>query len=63
MKYYSIEWKSRKVALNWFVNNCKGKRVLDYCCGNGDDSFIIARNGAIEVIGIDLSEVSIRNCR
>ncbi len=36
--------------------------MLDYCSGNGDDSFIIAGNGAREVVGIDLSEVSIGNC-
>ena len=63
MKYYAIERRSRKVVLDWFSRNCKGKRVLDYCCGNGDDTFIIARNGADEVIGIDLSERSIENCR
>jgi ubiquinone/menaquinone biosynthesis C-methylase UbiE len=63
MKYYSIERKSRKLVLDWLSNNCKRKRVLDFCCGNGDDSLIIARNGASEVIGIDLSEISIENCK
>ena len=62
MKYYSIERKSRNAVIDWFSNNCKDKKVLDYCCGNGDDSFIIARKGATEVIGIDLSQVSIDNC-
>ena len=62
MKYYSIERKSRNVVTDWFSNNCKDKKVLDYCCGNGDDSFIIAGKGATEVIGIDLSQVSIDNC-
>ena len=32
MKYYSIEQKSRNMVLNWFKHNCKGKKVLDYCC-------------------------------
>lgn len=62
MKYYSIERKSRRVVLDWLADNCKGKRVLDYCCGNGDDSVIIAKNGARETVGIDISEVSIKNC-
>jgi ubiquinone/menaquinone biosynthesis C-methylase UbiE len=62
MKYYAIERQSRQLVLDWFSSNCGGKRVLDYCCGNGDDSFIIAKDGAKEVIGIDLSEISIRNC-
>jgi len=63
MKYYCVERKSRQLILDWFYGNCQGKRVLDYCCGNGDDSFIIARNGVFEVIGIDLSEISIKNCK
>jgi len=63
MKYYSIERQSRNMVVNWFKENCTGKRVLDYCCGNGVDSIIIAQNGASEVIGIDISDVSIKNCR
>jgi ubiquinone/menaquinone biosynthesis C-methylase UbiE len=63
MKYYSIERQSRNMVVNWFKENCTGKRVLDYCCGNGADSIIIAQNGAAEVIGIDISDVSIRNCQ
>lgn len=63
MKYYAVERKSRKMVINWYDRNCKGKRVLDYCCGNGEDGRIIANSGAREVVGIDLSEVSIENCR
>lgn len=62
MKYYSIERKSRAMVLEWFRINCLGKRVLDYCCGNGDDALIIANYGAQHVLGIDISEVSIKNC-
>ena len=63
MKYYSIERKSRTMVLDWFRENCQGKKALDYCCGNGEDSIYIAKNGAKEVIGIDISEVSIKNCK
>ena len=63
MKYYAIERKSREVVIDWFERNCWGKRVLDYCCGNGDDSFIIVKKGAAEVFGIDLSDISVANCR
>jgi ubiquinone/menaquinone biosynthesis C-methylase UbiE len=62
MKYYSIERKSRNMVLRWFEKNCAGKRVLDYCCGNGEDGRIIAKYGAKEVVGIDISEISIANC-
>jgi ubiquinone/menaquinone biosynthesis C-methylase UbiE len=63
MKYYSIERQSRAMILDWFQENCKGKRVLDYCCGNGEDGVFIAQNGAREVVGIDISDVSIANCQ
>lgn len=63
MKYYSVERKSRDVVLKWLSQNCRNKKVLDYCCGNGEDSLYIARNGAMQVFGIDISEVSIENCK
>ena len=63
MKFYSIERLSRERVLSWFQENSPGKRILDYCCGNGDDSLYIARQGAREVVGIDISAVSIQNCR
>src|SRR5947207_8796350 len=62
MKYYAVERKSRAMVLDWFRGNCKGVRVLDYCCGNGEDGVYIAKNGAAEVIGIDISNTSIENC-
>jgi ubiquinone/menaquinone biosynthesis C-methylase UbiE len=62
MKYYSVERRSRQMVLSWFNNNCANKRVLDYCCGNGEDSRVIAQYGAKEVVGIDISEISIKNC-
>lgn len=62
MKYYAIERKSRDFIKSLFVKYCKNAKVLDYCCGNGDDGFFIADNGADEVVGIDISEISISNC-
>jgi ubiquinone/menaquinone biosynthesis C-methylase UbiE len=63
MKYYAIERKSREMVLEWYAKNCLGNRVLDYCCGNGEDALFMARSGAREVVGIDISEVSVENCR
>ena len=63
MKYYAIERTSRDFILNWYRSHCPGKRILDYCCGNGDDSIQLARAGAAEVIGIDISDISIENCQ
>jgi ubiquinone/menaquinone biosynthesis C-methylase UbiE len=40
--------------------NCKDKLVLDYGCGNGVHSVFLAKTGAKKVIGIDLSEKSLK---
>ncbi len=61
-KFYSVERKSRAHFDNWLVTRCPGKRLLDYGCGNGEDSVLAAQNGAT-VVGIDLSEVSIAHCK
>jgi Methylase involved in ubiquinone/menaquinone biosynthesis len=63
MKYYAIERKSRDFVLNWYKSNCKEKQVLDYCAGNGGDGVYIAKHGAKKVYGIDISDVSIENCK
>lgn len=63
MKYYAIERKSRDLVLGWFQKLCPGKVVLDYCCGNGADGIYIAQAGAKQVTGIDISDISIENCK
>jgi SAM-dependent methyltransferase len=42
----------------WIAARCRGKRVLDYCCGNGQHTFWLAESGA-ETYGIDISPASI----
>jgi ubiquinone/menaquinone biosynthesis C-methylase UbiE len=61
MKYYAIERRSRDTVLSWYDSNVDGRSVLDYCCGNGEDGVLIAQKGAKEVVGIDLSGVSVEN--
>ncbi|MEN6473031.1 MAG: class I SAM-dependent methyltransferase [Syntrophaceae bacterium] len=63
MKYYSIERRSREYIKNWFSTHCQNARVLDLCCGNGADSIFLAKVCNAEVVGCDLSDVSISNCR
>ena len=63
MKYYAIERRSRQYILDWFKRNCRGKKVLDLCCGNGEDSIYLAKECQAEVVGCDLSDVSISNCQ
>lgn len=57
-KYYSIIKKSREYYLQWIRSRCRGKRVLDYCCGLGEISVELAKHGAI-VQGIDISDESV----
>lgn len=42
---------------------CKGKRVLDIACGEGYGSYIIAKAGAEEVVGVDIDEETIKTCK
>jgi SAM-dependent methyltransferase len=46
---------SYSFCYHWLKDNCQGKKVLDYGCGNGIHSVSLAKWGA-EVVGIDLSE-------
>jgi len=61
-KFYSITRKSNTFVNDWLLEYCKGKKVLDYCCGNGDHSIFLAQHGA-DAVGIDISPVSIENCK
>ena len=61
-RFYATTNLSHDYIQNWLDENCKGKVVLDYCCGTGDVSRQIARTGA-EVIGIDISDESIQTCK
>jgi ubiquinone/menaquinone biosynthesis C-methylase UbiE len=49
---------SFKFCYEWLARNCKGKKVLDYGCGNRVHSIPLAKMGA-RVWGIDLSEKSL----
>lgn len=61
-KFYSITRGSQKYVERWLLKristNCN--KSLDYCCGEGEISIFLAKNGA-NVIGIDISDVSIKN--
>src|SRR4030042_3147639 len=43
--------------------NCHKKTVLDFVCGNGVHSVFTVKMGAEKVVGIDLSEVSLKIAR
>jgi ubiquinone/menaquinone biosynthesis C-methylase UbiE len=59
-KWYSITHSNRQFVKRWLLERCRGKRVLDYCCGNGEMVIWLAERGA-HAFGIDISPVSIQN--
>jgi ubiquinone/menaquinone biosynthesis C-methylase UbiE len=61
-KWYSVDRKSRDFVSQWLVANGPGKRVLEYGCGGGSYSFLLAERAA-HVVGIDISDESIALCR
>ena len=61
-KFYSIARKSQEFVNNYLLQNCLGKKVLDYCCGDGETTIFLAEQGA-EAIGIDISSMSIENAK
>ncbi|HEV2175943.1 MAG TPA: class I SAM-dependent methyltransferase [Terriglobia bacterium] len=57
-KFYSISRSNNDYVKQWIAARCPGKRVLDYCCGNGQHTFSLAEAGA-DAYGIDISPASI----
>ena len=41
----------------------RGKTVIDFGCGEGDDAIALAKNGALRVIGIDIRESVLERAR
>lgn len=62
VKYYSVDRGNRQYVNRWLEQRCAGRRVLDYCCGDGRYTFTCAEYGA-DAVGIDISDVSIENCK
>lgn len=61
-KYYSVATTSAEQYADLLVTYGRGKQVLDYGCGDGEYSLLLARRGA-QIVGIDISDVSVRNCQ
>src|SRR6185437_13297829 len=45
----------------WIERTAPRAIVLDYACGNGTQTIAAARAGAAMAVGIDISELSVRN--
>jgi len=61
-KFYSINKSSNNFLKKWLANECKNKKILDYCCGRGGTSIFLAKNKA-NIVGIDISDESIETCK
>ena len=60
-KYYTITKRSTQYTENWIQGNAKNKVFLDYACGNGLYARKAAEYGAKLSIGLDISDISIKN--
>jgi ubiquinone/menaquinone biosynthesis C-methylase UbiE len=61
-KWYSIARKRNEVVQEYFRRHCAGARTLDFACGGGGNTFLMAEAGA-EATGIDISDVSVGNAQ
>lgn len=59
-KWYSISRRSKQFAELYLREHSRGARALDYACGDGYYSFLMADAGA-NVTGIDISPISVAN--
>jgi ubiquinone/menaquinone biosynthesis C-methylase UbiE len=62
-KYYTTVQRSLDYTRDWIARHSPGKVVLDYACGNGQLAIQAAQAGAQLAIGLDISDVSIRNAQ
>ncbi len=61
-RFYKTTGQSKKFVKKWYIENCVGKQVLDYCCGAGITSLKMAEISAY-VTGIDISNESIATAK
>jgi ubiquinone/menaquinone biosynthesis C-methylase UbiE len=61
-KFYSITRSSVSFIRDFITGNGKGKKVLDFCCGDGDFAIFLAESGA-DAYGVDISATSIDNAK
>jgi ubiquinone/menaquinone biosynthesis C-methylase UbiE len=62
-KFYKTVEVSVRFKDKWILDNVKGKVFLDYACGNGGNARQAAKSGASLAIGIDISDISIKNAK
>src|SRR5215467_3876626 len=61
---FSITKEALKATYTRIEGSASGKRVLEYGCGQGEASLIIAKKyNPKSVVGIDISEVAVAQAR
>ena len=61
-KFYSVNTAAAQHFRALASENCTGKKVLEYGCGQGRHALALARQGA-DVVGIDISAEGIQQAR
>lgn len=59
-KWYTVARQSKEFTENYLRSHSPGARALDFACGDGQYSLLMAEAGA-DVTGIDISGTSIEN--
>lgn len=62
-RYHAFHLSEHFLRYQTIAALCKGKKVLDFSCGEGYGSYLLARNGALSVTGVDISETAICNAQ
>jgi len=62
-KFYSVASSSKAFYEHFLESHCSQRNVLEYGCGPGSYSLYLARRGAADVTGIDISDVGIEQAR
>lgn len=57
-KWYSVNRRSKRFAESYLRRHCQGARALDYACGDGFFTFLMAEAGA-DAVGIDIAPQSV----
>jgi SAM-dependent methyltransferase len=60
-RFYEAATPVRDLVQQWLARTVPGRTFLDYACGNGLTALTAARSSASLAVGIDISEVSVRN--
>jgi 2-polyprenyl-6-hydroxyphenyl methylase/3-demethylubiquinone-9 3-methyltransferase len=61
LRLYDTSYEQKRVAaIKKLLPKVKNKRILDVGCGGGFYSFIVAKQGACNIVGVDLEKACIK---